>query len=587
MRCVRPPRARRRCPGPAHSRRGRRGRGPSDTSSPRSAATARRVSSMPSTTSPRERRTTSRARSGSCGVGSAAPRRSRAGSRARRAYGRARRAPRATTPDALVQHGAACLLLPGALRPRRGAARAWSARRRCSRWTSTGGDARPGRAPCRAAAAARPVASAATANAASADTATIAARTRARGDGRRSRPRSRRRPPRWPSALRPPAVSSEAPAVAVTASEAGNGVVGRRPEGPQPATRRSRRPAGQSTRPSGQPAGGEAPTSPATTSKANSPTPQRTHIARADLAIGQQRDQPARPRQPGRPVRVSSLRHASSVSRAARRVIDPWVEPGWRRSRRRSAPVRPVGRCAAAGRCLRLSHDCSRHRDPGPEEALRRRRSGARASTSTSAPARCSPSSARTAPARRRRSRSSRGSGLGRTATSACSVEDPFTAPRAWRGRIGVVCRSRTGCWTDGAGGRSSSTPATTPRPRRRRDAGAGGARRPRERDGERALGRSAPATRRRPGTGRAPRVAVPRRAHHGVRPGGETRCLAHDRAAPRDRHHRLSDHARDGRGLPPRRSHRRDRRWSHHRRGDAGHDRRPGDRAEHRSRSR
>ena len=213
---------------------------------------------------------------------------------------------------------------------------AWSARRRCSRWTTPAGSAtRTAAMPT--AAEARLVVTAATANAASAAPATTAACQGSR---------------RWtavdtaitaktaamPSALRPPAVSSEAPAAAVTASDTGTAPARRPAAGTSTAaTRRThqqqrqvgdRAPAGWRRRP--DQAGDD--------EHAEQRDAQRADVARARLAIGQQRDEAARPGRRRLALGVCRSRHVTRVGRRRRPVIDPWVETGWRR---RAGDLRP------------------------------------------------------------------------------------------------------------------------------------------------------------------------------------------------------------------------------------------------------
>ena len=412
MRCRRPCRATRRGPGArASSTRSASPRASVDPS-PRSAETARRVSSMPSTTSPRERRTTSSARSGSSASASSASAVSSWIASPASVWASTSWTSR-DEPHPLREHGAARLLLARALRLGQQQLRLVGAPPVLA-LDEPGGNADHDAPPCRRAAAA--TARRHRRHRERRQRGARRPRTARRGgepvDGRRDadhgerRPRCRARRGRRPSA----ATRRRSP---VTASEAGtapSAAAGRS----TPATRRTR----QQQREVGDGARGRrrrGADQRRDDEQREQHEPQRAHVARAGLAIGQHRDQRGATGTPAAPA--SGEQPATRVKRRPRGAglssTRGW-RPGGDAARRRSAPVRPAAPMWRAGAaCLRVvgMTALARSRSVGLTQALRRRRSGARHRPRRALAARCSRSSARTARARRRRSRSWRGSG--------------------------------------------------------------------------------------------------------------------------------------------------------------------------------
>ena len=146
--------------------------------------------------------------------------------------------------------------------------------------------------------------------------------------------------------------------------------------------------------------------------------------------------------------------------------------------------------------------------------------------------ARSSPCSDRTAPARPRRSRSWRATGGGPRATSGCSARTP-PRPTGPGGRGSVSSCSPPATPASSRSASSSTTsPASAPPARP-----GGGHRRCRaDREGRRprrlAVGWPAAPARRRPRHRRQPRAALPRRAHHRLRPPGPPLVLGPARVA-------------------------------------------------------
>ena len=199
-------------------------------------------------------------------------------------------------------------------------------------------------------------------------------------------------------------------------------------------------------------------------------------------------------------------------------------------------------------------------------------------STSRSATARSSPCSAPTAPARRRRSRSLEGFRRRDGGEVRVLGTDPQTAGLDWRNRVGIVLQSLAGTRpADPARGARQhregllGTPATSTRSSPP-SGSADKARQPHRRP-ER---RPAAPPRRRARHRRPARAALPRRAHHRVRPAGPARLLGPHPRPGRRRHDDPAHHALPRRGREARRPGRGHRRRPHARRRHPGPARRP-----------
>ena len=170
--------------------------------------------------------------------------------------------------------------------------------------------------------------------------------------------------------------------------------------------------------------------------------------------------------------------------------------------------------------------------------------------------ARCSVSWARTAPARRPRWRSSRATGSApRGARRVLGMDPGDAAAGAARARRHRAAVERSVPPPDGARGGGALGRALPGAARRRRDDRArSGLTESAERAHERAVGRPAAAAGLRARARRRPRARVPRRADHGLRPGGPPAGVGHRALAAGARQDRAPHHPLPRRGAGARR---------------------------------